>query len=292
MKPLYTGGYLMPTDIRDMKLHCDKAMQNGGRRKSLMSFEWDIAPRCESPVNVDLFARPPGKDGEKYVTVEPGKANPLALEITAPCRKCSNCLKLRAALWTFRARAETRLASRTWFGTLTLSPDNHFMVLARVRARLEASGTRFEELAPDEQTAMRIVGAATEVTKYLKRVRKNSGERFRYLLVAEAHKSGLPHFHLLLHEQGGFVRHKTLTEGWKLGFSQWKLATDADNVSYLCKYLAKTNLARVRASLSYGDGNPQGVANPGGLAWGGLPPRRCAAAANDNGEARKDMDCS
>src|SRR5205814_1472707 len=81
-----------------------------------------------------------------------------------------------------------------------------------------------------------------------------SAARFRYLLIAEAHKSGVPHFHMLLHEPdvANTVRHATLRDQWRYGFTNFKLVSDPRAAGYIAKYLAKDALARVRASKDYG----------------------------------------
>lgn len=156
-------------------------------------------------------------------------------------------------LWRSRAERETRAALRTWFGTLTLSPAAHQTMVSKARARLGAQGVDFDALPYGEQFRERHREISREITKYLKRVRKESGE-LRFLMVAEHHKSGLPHYHLLVHERDALgVKHRTLSTQWKLGFEKWRLLTDLREASYLCKYLAKATVARVRASGAYGE---------------------------------------
>ena len=93
---------------------------------------------------------------------------------------------------------------------------------------------------------------SVEITLMLKRMRK-AGMQFRYCIVMEAHASGLPHYHLLLHEFGDQISHAKLTPLWVFGFSRWKLAEDNRHASvYAAKYLSKNSEARVRASLYYG----------------------------------------
>lgn len=101
---------------------------------------------------------------------------------------------------------------------------------------------------------------------------------FKYLLVAEEHKSertstdmvGRPHYHILIHElyrgalirpdeyyitQKGVVRvadSAMIKNQWQFGFSQFELCRDSRSASYLCKYLSKDMLWRVRASQNYG----------------------------------------
>lgn len=92
-----------------------------------------------------------------------------------------------------------------------------------------------------------------ELTLWLKRVRKQSAASIRYLLVCEAHKSGLPHYHILVHQVGEVPVLKKHLEDWPHGFTQWKLVNDLTSTSgYVTKYLLKEARARLRASVRYG----------------------------------------
>lgn len=135
--------------------------------------------------------------------------------------------------WTARAITEYHRAERTWFGTLTLSPMEHYVIDARAQARLGRSGVNWQQLSAKEQFAERAKELGAEATKFIKRLRFGSkmvcedGPHIphkpviRYLLVAEMHDSaetsdemrGRPHFHMLLHEQqaGALVVGKPLT---------------------------------------------------------------------------------
>lgn len=258
------------------------ALSRGAVRKSAMRIEWDIAGRCMAPVPRELHVRPGADDTDelvrfrkeverlfpgaevirkpvdrqrtrdKYLVVKTGSAIPLNLLMWLPCRKCDRCRRKRSAMWSLRAKAETQAAVRTWFGTLTLRPDAHMTMLSRARSALARQGVNFDSLPYGEQFTERHKQCAIEITKYLKRVRKESGAKFRYLLVCEHHKSGLPHYHALIHEREGAVKHATLSKQWPLGFEKWRLLTDLREATYLCKYLSKATVARVRASGAYG----------------------------------------
>lgn len=95
-----------------------------------------------------------------------------------------------------------------------------------------------------------------EVQKMWKRLRK-AGASFTYITVFERHKSGLPHVHFLLHEQGEPVLKRTIQQQWPHGFSSVKLVSSKRGKSleaacwYVAKYLSKSMLARVRASQRY-----------------------------------------
>jgi hypothetical protein len=123
--------------------------------------------------------------------------------------------------------------------------------------RLAGSGVTFEQLSQAEQFGERHREINRELTTWIKRVRHESGSNIRYMLTAEAHKSGLPHYHMLLHEGGEDqpVRASTIKGQWKLGFSQCKLvAQDQEKraAAYVSKYLSKDARSRVRASVGYG----------------------------------------
>lgn len=177
---------------------------------------------------------------------------PCTVEMHTRCRKCAPCLRARSQEWTYRAKRELAAASRTWFGTMTLTPHEHYM--ASLRWETAKVGRSWRELSPAEQFAAEQEVVAKDVTKWLKRVRKESGAPLRYILVAEAHKSGLPHYHILVHEVSPAhkVGERVLRLQWKLGHSKFKLVEGSATAGYVAKYLAKSSEARVRASVRYG----------------------------------------
>lgn len=189
------------------------------------------------------------------ITIDPRKtATGLCLELHTPCRKCDACRRARQSLWSFRAKAETQLAPRTWFGTITLNPEAHRRFLAQARVDASAAGLDLDLLPFGEQFKRLHAQISRQLTKYIKRVREESNAPIRYLLVAETHKSGIPHYHMLLHEVDAdkTVKHACLEAQWPFGFTKWKLVTDYNQATYLCKYLSKSAVARVRASVGYG----------------------------------------
>lgn len=192
--------------------------------------------------------------GEKMVQVAPGGPHAYYVEGSGRCRRCDPCLRHRRRLWTRRALQECRASSRTWFGTLTLSPSEQQRYLFQAVALQAVCGVDFDSLDPGEQFRLRVAQIGPDIGRFLKRVRKESGCPLRYILVCELHKSGMPHFHMLLHERD-VLQHipKALLERqWSArGFSSWRLS-DPYSAHYVCKYLAKTSAARVRASRFYG----------------------------------------
>lgn len=261
-----------------------RALQGGARRVSMIRWVWDISGNCLSGYSRLLFSRPAPKEiigwgvtkftpvgspdenmeplaemrfgrwSDGFVTIGPGTAQSYELELITRCRKCDKCRAARASLWRLRAMREIGQSARTWFGTMTMTASNQNHFLSVARHRLARQGVDFDTLGFDEQFRERVRAASPDITKFLKRVRKQSSASIRYLWVAEYHQSGAPHFHALIHEVSEVhpVRHKVLTDQWKLGFTQFKLIDNNLPASYICKYLSKNACARVRASLHYG----------------------------------------
>lgn len=223
-----------------------RALSAGGQRTALSQVHWDIAGRCEAPVTTAAEGRPDSRKGETGMPVE------IVLEVK--CRKCRQCLRTRAYEWRLRAEAEILGSWRTWFGTITLRPEEHYLADLRANARLARRGVALETLSREEQFYERHRVIADDLTKWIKRVRKVSGAPLRYCLVVEAHKSGLPHYHVLVHELSldKPVTKRQLQQQWQLGFTQFKLVEGRVAAAYVTKYLHKSAEARVRASLHYG----------------------------------------
>lgn len=232
-------------------------------RRGAMTICWDMARRCEAPVTREVLVRPEPKDsalrggGRVGYSVNAGENGGYNLEYGVACRRCGNCLRARRAVWAARAACETMGSVRSWFGTLTLSPESHFKMLMRASARLRASGTVFDSLGTEDQFRERHREISKEITLFVKRVRKNSGAPLRFLVVTEAHQSGLPHYHCLVHESSALkpVTYRQLAGAWPLGFVKFKLCDpgDVNSARYVTKYLAKNAMARVRASVAYGE---------------------------------------
>lgn len=243
-----------------------QALSAGGVRKSLTHVHWDVSAGCETPHIVELEGRldplrvtdHPSivSQGSSFYFREnvPQQAS-LSLTVETKCRRCRVCLQRRSAEWRIRAEAEINAAPRTWFGTLTLSPSAHAIAVYRADQRLSRGGTLLGNLSPDEQFSEVHKEIGKDLTKWLKRVRKESGAKLRYCLVAEAHKTGLPHYHVLIHEVSGSetVKERTLRRQWIAGFSRFNLVSNKIAARYVCKYLSKSSLARVRASVDYGN---------------------------------------
>lgn len=228
----------------------------GAVRKTQLRWEWDVSGDCESPVSVELYGRPSADHTRRLrdIVVKRRTKHSLMLDLQVPCRKCRKCRKRRSRMWAARACHEIREANRTWFGTFTLRPAAHYVMQARALKRKSDRAIPIKELAPDDVIAAQSEEVAIEMTKYFKRVRKECGSRsLRYLLVREDHKTGLPHYHALIHESGDVpIRHAVLEKNWTLGFTKFKLLESEQAAFYVAKYLTKSHGGRVRASLGYG----------------------------------------
>lgn len=210
---------------------------------------------CTDPVYVYLAGLP----DPVLAKLEIQQLGRVSQHLYVRCRRCPACLRQRARLWRARATCETLGSARTWFGTLTLAPDR------ATQARYHADRRLQERISSQSDTANQF-GAMVdfvnpEITRWLKRVRKNTDAALRYLLVAEAHKSGIPHWHCLIHEYAGKAPKRALHTAWRYGFSHFKLVDieDARAASYVCKYLAKSAITRIRASRNYGSVLPDHI---------------------------------
>lgn len=171
----------------------------------------DVKHNCDDPYPYELHARYSSRHGRKV--------RPLIIRGTARCRKCEPCMKMRAWLWQQKAMAEYAIWPRTLFGTITMSPEQHYMIDAQISAgvrdvdgRYIRHPKRLSELSSEERFTSRVQYFGDELQRYLKRLRKGDAwhkAQCRYLLVAEAHDGartsdemrGRPHFHLLIHEK-------------------------------------------------------------------------------------------
>ena len=257
-----------------VKAMCARALSAGAKRLSLTQVHWDVSGSCTDPRSFELEGRedPVGsrvvKNAEsgRYQLAytlngkwaakppKPGRLLPLVLTMDVKCRACPTCLRFRSREWRRRAETEINAAPRTWFGTLTLHPEEQSRARMRAIQRVSKGGSNFAELTYTHQFREVHSQICTELTRWLKRVRKESGAKLRYCLVAERHKSGEPHYHILVHEVngGGSVKERTLRQQWTLGHSKFNLVHDKRAAAYVSKYLSKDVLARVRASKSYG----------------------------------------
>lgn len=241
-------------DADQVRALASVALAAGAERTGATRVEWDVSSGCLDPVHLDIFGRPLDMCGKSRHT--------WRVFMVVKCRRCPHCMRRRAFIWRERIKAEMRASSRTWFGTLTLSPEMHMRAHAlAIRYSRQALCSDFEAETPAKQFRLRHAVISKWLTKWLKRVRKQSGVKLRYCLVAEAHKSGLPHYHCVIHQCHPEMRVKYthLRGTYDLGFCKFNLVQSDDygrSAAYVAKYLAKSAQARVRASIRYGSCEP------------------------------------
>lgn len=204
------------------------------------------------------------------LTAHGGKDRRTMWKKIVRCRDCDRCLRAKQFHWARRALRETErttaLGGRTWFGTLTLTPDAQGVMLDRAKLRSDEDAN--DEMWSDPFCDVRFNSVRRElhleVRRAFARLRK-CGHRFSYMLVFERHlgggaSHGLPHMHFLLHEKGPPIRKLEIQSQWPWGFSNCKLvggkAKDAPHPAkaafYVAKYLGKSKQARQIASKDYG----------------------------------------
>lgn len=273
----------------DVAIVARKALAYGAVRTGPATITWDVSGNCEEPRTVLLAGRPTAMPtavwrrdwqgatwdprnwelapGYKRCVVANRRNSPLYVEIITRCRKCNRCMWKRRQMWIDRAVSEIGSATRTWFGTFTFRPEVHLQAGYRAMRARKVGAIEFSALPADEQLLERHRFLAPEITRWLKRVRKATGvNALRFMLVMEPHKSGLPHYHILLHEQDAArpITKRVLEAQWaQVGLSHWRLVRASegrDAASYAAKYLTKTNVARVRASIRYGKSSALAIA--------------------------------
>lgn len=229
-------------------------------RTGLASFRIDAAGSCEKPVGFTHAYGSVADPAERARRALLGD-RAVFLDGDGRCRRCGACLAYRRRLWAGRAAVEVATARRTWWGTLTQRPAARAHQLYEAQLRAYRSGVDYDGLPKAERYARLVSVLGGRFGLYMKRLRKAKGVKVRYLLVAEPHKNGDPHLHVLLHEMGEPIAKSVLEKQWTDGFSSWRLveATHDSHQKvawYITKYMLKAEDGpRLRASFRYGSTN-------------------------------------
>lgn len=152
----------------------------------------------------------------------------LVRGVERPCGKCRYCLSLKRWRYSARIAAETHVAPRTWFVTLTLRK------------------------AMSDQIGYKIV------QRWIKRVRA-AGASLRYAAVAEHGSQATMrlHYHVVVHGAHSLTQ-RQLRSKWRGGISEATLVSsgDAPTVarysSKMARYATKDGGGRFRFSQGYG----------------------------------------
>lgn len=265
------------TSISRARALAARALRSGGIQKSVSTVEWDISGRCEAPIPVEVigqhqhgrFVGPRAEFRDQPRDRWRGRrAGMIRVRMLTRCRVCQPCQRVRAALWRDRARVEIVQSQRTWFVTFTANAENHLLMVPRYNQRRRKEHKPARDLAgldPRKQYLLRCDAMGRLLTDYFKRLRKASNANIRYLLISEPHSKelvGFPHFHCLIHEGAGpALTYRHIADQWPHGFIHAKLvdANEERASSYVTKYVMKTAVSRIRASLRYGERTTQGV---------------------------------
>ena len=213
--------------------------------------------------NEGRFTLKYARDCESPIRVKQNDLKRTFVTYEVRCRKCAPCLQAKTRYWVAAAHHQTMVAhesgNRTWFGTLTLSKDWQDELLDRARSiHPTPNAPWFDEPECDERFGLVRDEFLKETQRYWKRLRK-AGCKFKYFLVFERHKSGLPHAHWLLHEQEGPIRKRELQAQWPQGFTKVvvvggrskRSGSPAKAAFYVAKYLSKSCQSRQCASRLY-----------------------------------------
>lgn len=222
------------------------------QRISDTTFRRKLAGDCINPKYIEIVGRdePPSMSAKMVVVTS--KNATAVQEYFVRCRKCMNCRRAKMKLWQARAIEESTRSLFNWFITLTFAPKWRTEVEYKASLALERRGYKqpYTNKVWCDQLA-RVAGC--EVTKFLKRVRKNNPSTYiRYILVTEFHKDGFPHFHMIIHENKGHITKENIQGQWTVGFSNCKSMNDLKRIFYITKYVGKDLTTRVRASINYG----------------------------------------
>lgn len=233
-----------PVKAQTLAIVLKRAIEGGATPLGDKLWIWRSSGGCTQPVQIHYTAGRGGPSGvlRQYVR----------------CRRCDNCYRARRLHWTYRAGIEFALAPRTWLLTFTLKPEEHLLLQYKADLKYRRStGNSLLGVPTPEQFPFLAGEGFLLITKFFKRLRKNTKAPLRYMVTAEAHKSGLPHYHALVHETDKAITKREFQENWQHGFSNAKLVLEPKACAYVAKYINKANAGRVRASLAYGK-LPQG----------------------------------
>lgn len=123
--------------------------------------------------------------------------NPVTREFEmrdVPCGKCYHCRITKVNEWCTRMVLESKARMYTYFVTLTYSPRSlHTDVFRETHPMTNRCNTYGKE------QPMPLVLRKDHLQKFFKRLRKNTGIKFKYFACGEyGHKYARPHYHMIL----------------------------------------------------------------------------------------------
>lgn len=146
------------------------------------------------------------------VTINDKRAGSSGGKMMVPCGRCHECRAARSASWSFRILEEYKNHTEGHFVTFTI--DN-------------------EHLAYGDDIYPTLV--KSDVQKYFKRLRFNSGKKIKYYACGEyGSRSKRPHYHAIIFG----VDVDSIRDNWKAGHVQFGTVSHA-SIRYVTNYLCK-----------------------------------------------------
>lgn len=138
--------------------------------------------------------------------------------VERPCGVCPSCKMNIAKSWSYRLYAENKLHKKSCFVTLTYNDE--------CITKLQLSKDGIYSLDK------------SEAQKFMKRLRKNYGEKIRFFLVGEyGESSSRPHYHLILFGIGQDDT-RVIERSWPFGFVYVGDVSPA-SIGYVARYCTK-----------------------------------------------------
>lgn len=158
--------------------------------------------------------------------------------ITVPCGHCVNCRKEHAKEWKIRLLHESQYHEFFQFVTLTYD-DDHLVSPSLVKSDLQ---------------------------KFFKRLRKNTGSKFKYFACGEyGPKTFRPHYHFIIF---AFFPVEVYQSCWPLGFVKVGNKMSDKSLSYVSGYVDKKVCERPKDYIKKGLVPPFLLSSQGlGLQW-------------------------
>lgn len=241
---------------------------------------WKMSGSCTAPTKISSKSQEVFHNGKL-------KALPRYVTLVVRCRKCTACRLTRSWAWSDRAAMEAAKGGRVWWCTFTLKPEFAYHAELQAIAQAKREKQDFWKLDARKQFALRTKYCRTHLTKVFMRMRKGlksgyfnsnildleTGKaqaevipplKFRTLVVAEPHKTGIPHFHALIFEgqqeiKALWMRHYAQDMG-RNSFELCKSPIKASR--YVTGYLSKSPISIISASLGFGNVSKVSRRNP------------------------------
>lgn len=140
---------------------------------------WDLTPDLEDPVmdRVIKFTLPAGCSRDKMIR--------QGRRLMLPCRHCVGCRLAKSREWANRVVMEQLYHDDCWFLTLTYD-DEHLPTSPALSA--------YGEIVAHHATLVKA-----DLQRFFKRVRRYSGQSFRYFAAGEyGTQTYRPHYHILV----------------------------------------------------------------------------------------------